>query len=71
MNTLETVQGVIQDKLQNLLFKIKLQYDKEIIAYLSGKMKINKITILIGDIVEVLLDPAGGKTTNRIIRRIL
>ena len=71
MNTLETVQGVIQDKLPNLLFKIKLQDDKEIIAYLSGKMKINKITILIGDIVEVLLDPAGGKTTNRIIRRIL
>lgn len=66
----ETVLGIVLDKLPNLLFRVKLEDEKEILAYLSGKMKLNKITVLVGDKVEIILDPAGGKTTNRIIRRL-
>lgn len=65
----ETVLGLVLDKLPNLLFRVKLDDSREIIAYLGGKMKLNKITVLVGDKVEIILDPAGGKTTNRIIRR--
>ncbi|OGI60118.1 hypothetical protein A2814_00950 [Candidatus Nomurabacteria bacterium RIFCSPHIGHO2_01_FULL_38_19] len=40
----------------------------EILAYLSGKMRIHRIKVLIGDSVEVVLDPYGGK--GRIIKRL-
>ncbi|MBP7846101.1 MAG: translation initiation factor IF-1, partial [Candidatus Pacebacteria bacterium] len=37
------------------------------IAYLGGKMKFNRIRVLVGDKVEVLIDPYGGK--GRIVKR--
>jgi len=40
---------------------------KEILAYLAGKMRLNKIKVMIGDRVELVLDPYGGK--GRITRR--
>lgn len=40
---------------------------EEFIAYLSGRMKFNRIKVLVGDNVQVLLDPYGGK--GRIIKR--
>ncbi len=39
----------------------------EIIAYLGGKMKFNRIRVIVGDLVELLLDEYGGKA--RITRR--
>ncbi len=41
---------------------------KEILAYLSGKMRMHRIKVLIGDFVEIVLDPYGGK--GRIIKRL-
>ncbi len=41
---------------------------KEILAYLSGKMRMHRIKVLIGDSVEVLLDSYGGK--GRIVKRL-
>ena len=38
-----------------------------IIAYLGGKMKFNRIRVIVGDIVELVTDEYGGKA--RIIRR--
>lgn len=38
------------------------------IGYLSGKMRLNRIRVLVGDSVEVLLDQYGGKP--RITRRL-
>ncbi|KKR61773.1 hypothetical protein A2643_03455 [Candidatus Nomurabacteria bacterium RIFCSPHIGHO2_01_FULL_39_220] len=40
---------------------------KEILAYLGGKMRMHRIKVLIGDSVEVVLDPYGGK--GRIVKR--
>ena len=40
----------------------------EILAYLGGKMRMHRIKVLIGDTVEVLLDPYGGK--GRIVKRL-
>ncbi|MEK9182258.1 MAG: translation initiation factor IF-1, partial [Patescibacteria group bacterium] len=39
----------------------------EIMAYLSGKMRMNRIRVLIGDKVVVELDEYGGK--GRIVKR--
>lgn len=64
----ETSIGIVTEALPNALFRVKMQDDVEMLAYLSGKMRINRIKVLIGDSVEIILDPYGGK--GRIIRRI-
>ncbi|HXK39950.1 MAG TPA: hypothetical protein VJ837_03890 [Candidatus Paceibacterota bacterium] len=42
--------------------------DQPVIAYLAGKMRLHRIRVIVGDTVEVLLDPYGGKP--RIVRRL-
>lgn len=64
----ETSVGVITEALPNAFFRVKLKNDQEMLAYLSGKMRLNRIKVLIGDSVEVVIDPYGGK--GRIIRRL-
>lgn len=39
-----------------------------VLAYLAGKMRLHRIRVLMGDQVEVLLDPYGGRA--RIVRRL-
>lgn len=39
-----------------------------ILAYLAGKMRLNRIRVLMGDQVEMILDPYGGRA--RIVRRL-
>ncbi len=63
-----TSMGVVTEALPNTLFKVKLADDREILAYLAGKMRMNRIKVLIGDRVEVILDPYGGK--GRVVKRM-
>ena len=62
------VVGIITEALPSTLFRVKLSDDKEILAYLAGKMRMNRIRVLIGDKVELTIDPYGGRA--RITRRI-
>ena len=65
------VEGVVVEALPNILFRVKLTFqpeDKEILAYLAGKMRINRIRVLVGDRVTLLLDSYGGKA--RIVKRL-
>ncbi len=70
-----TTRGVITESLPSTLFRVQIEDKtesniegkKEILAYLSGKMRMHRIKVLIGDSVEVVLDPYGGK--GRIIKR--
>jgi translation initiation factor IF-1 len=62
-------EGKIIETLGGLRYRVELDSGIEVIAYLSGKMKRNKIQIMLGDRVDVLLDPYGGKATNRIVWR--
>lgn len=69
-NKEETKIGVVIEALPNAMFRILFQdaeNKEEKIAYLSGKMKFNRIRVLVGDKVEVLIDPYGGK--GRIVKR--
>ena len=60
--------GRVVEALPNTLFRVELDGTKEIIlAYLAGKMRMNRIRVLIGDRVELELDPYGGRA--RITRR--
>ena len=62
------VSGVVTEALPNTLFRVKLGSEQEILAYLSGKMRLHRIRVLVGDTVELVLDPYGGK--GRIIKRL-
>ncbi len=70
-----TVSGVVVEALPNTLFKVELsplnpdsESGKQILAYLAGKMRLHRIRVLVGDKVEIVLDPYGGK--GRIVRRL-
>jgi translation initiation factor IF-1 len=63
-----TVRGFVTEALPNTLFRVQIDDDKIILAYLSGKMRMHRIKVLIGDSVEVLLDQYGGK--GRITKRL-
>ncbi|MDE2031190.1 MAG: translation initiation factor IF-1 [Patescibacteria group bacterium] len=66
-NDTNTVIGTVTEALPNTLFRVNIGDDKVIISYLSGKMRLHRIKVLVGDRVEVLIDPYGGK--GRIIKR--
>lgn len=67
-----TARGVVTEALPSTLFRVKMEGstegEKEILAYLGGKMRMHRIKVLIGDSVEVMLDPYGGK--GRIVKRL-
>lgn len=39
-----------------------------VLAYLAGKMRLHRIRVLVGDRVEMVLDPYGGRA--RVVRRL-
>jgi translation initiation factor IF-1 len=71
-----TARGVVTEALPSTLFRVNIEDktpenkdgEKEILAYLGGKMRMHRIKVLIGDSVEVVLDPYGGK--GRIVKRL-
>lgn len=66
------VRGIVTESLPNLMFRVEIENDngesEELIAYLAGKMKYHRIRVMVGDKVEVLLDPYGGK--GRLVKRL-
>lgn len=61
-------QGKIIEALPALAFRIRLEDGSEVLAHLSGKMRLNKIRVLVGDIVTIELSPYD-KTKGRIVYR--
>ena len=64
----EVVEGVVEEALPNTLFRVKCGEREPVLAYLAGKMRLHRIKVLVGDRVEMQLDPYGGRA--RIVRRI-
>lgn len=52
----------------NAHFKIKYKDETVGVGYLAGKMKVFKIRVLVGDMVEAVVDLRGGK--GRIVKRL-
>lgn len=69
MENKETFIGRIIELLPDTTFKVELEGGRVVLAYLSGKMKINFIKITLGDKVLVELSPYD-QTKGRIIRRL-
>ncbi len=61
--------GVVTESLPNIMFRVTLDETGEnILAYLSGKMRLHRIRVLVGDKVIMEMDPYGGKA--RIVKRL-
>lgn len=61
--------GVVTETLPSTLFRVTLDDGKEILAHLSGKMRLHYIKVLPGDRVEVEMTPYD-ETKGRIVRRL-
>jgi len=72
--TKTTTVGTVEEVLPNSLFRVRLPAKEEgaegelLLAYLAGKMRLHRIRVLMGDQVEMVLDPYGGRA--RIVRRL-
>ncbi len=51
------VEGVVVEALPNTMFRVQLDNQHEVLAHISGKMRMHYIRILPGDRVKVELSP--------------
>ena len=62
------VEGIVVEKLPNAFFKVELENGHQVLAHISGKIRMNFIKILPGDRVTVELSPydlTRGRITYR------
>ena len=62
------VEGVVLETLPNAMFKVELENKHQVLAHISGKMRMHFIKILPGDNVTVELSPydlTRGRITYR------
>ena len=52
-----TFSGVVEDKLPNTMFRVKLENGHEILATVCGKMRKNRIWVNVGEHVNVEMTP--------------
>jgi len=67
-NDVIELKGTVIDALPNTIFKVQLDNGHQIVAHVSGKIRMNFITILPGDKVTVELSPydlTRGRITYR------
>lgn len=62
------VEGVVSENLPNAMFRVKLESEHEVLAHVSGKIRMNFIKILPGDRVRLELSPYD-LTRGRILYR--
>ncbi|MFH0969194.1 MAG: translation initiation factor IF-1 [Patescibacteria group bacterium] len=63
------MEGVIEESLPNTTFKVKLENGHEVLAHISGRMRVNYIRLLPGDKVLLEMSPYD-LTKGRITKRI-
>ncbi len=61
--------GQVIEALPSATFKVKLEDGQEILAHLSGRMRINHIRVLVGDKVIVEMTPYDNNR-GRIVLRV-
>ena len=64
-----TVEGIVIESLPGATFRVKLDDEREILAYISGKMRVRRIRVLPGDKVKVEL-ASQGDDRGRIVWRL-
>lgn len=62
------LEGIVKESLPNAMFKVELENGHELLAHVSGKMRIHYIRIMPGDQVRVEISPydlSKGRITFR------
>jgi translation initiation factor IF-1 len=49
--------GMVEECLPNAMFRVKLEHGSTVLGFISGKMRQNRIQILLGDKVRVEMSP--------------
>ena len=62
------VEGTVLETLPNAMFRVELDNGHEVLAHISGKMRMNYIRILPGDKVQIELSPYD-LTRGRVVYR--
>ena len=63
------MEGIIDEVLPNTMYRVKIdQFERPVLASLSGRMRMNNIKVLAGDVVELEFSPYD-LTRGRITRR--
>jgi translation initiation factor IF-1 len=63
-----TLKGRVTEALPNAQFKVSLDSGQEVLGHLAGKLRMNKITIIPGDAVDIEMSPydvTKGRITYR------
>lgn len=63
------IEGEVLEVLPSTTFKVKLDNDHEVLAHISGKMRIHYIRLMPGDRVRVEMSPydlTKGRITHRL-----
>ena len=61
-------EGIVIESLPNLNFRVKLDNGEEILAHLSGRMRLYRIRVLVGDRVKIEMSHYD-ETKGRIVYR--
>jgi translation initiation factor IF-1 len=63
------MEGVIEEVLPNTMYRVKIEnFERTVLASLNGRMRMNNIKVLAGDVVELEFSPYD-LTRGRITRR--
>ena len=62
------IEGTVLEKLPNAMFKVELENGHQVLAHISGKLRMNFIRIIPGDKVTIEMSPYD-LTKGRIIWR--
>lgn len=53
----QKIDGIVTEALPNTQFRVLLDNEKEVLAHLAGRMRLNRIRVMPGDRVTVEMTP--------------
>jgi len=62
------VKGTVLKALPNAMFEVRLENGHEILAHISGRIRLNNIKVIVGDLVDIemsVYDMTKGRLTYR------
>lgn len=62
------LKGQVTEALPNAQFRVELETGQEVLGHLAGKLRVNRITIIPGDAVDIEMSPYDV-TKGRIVYR--
>lgn len=63
------LSGTVEEVLGNSMFRVKLENNHMVIAYIGGKLRMHTIKIIMGDVVDVEMTPYDLTKARIVYRR--